>query len=772
MAKNMWKTITLIITFNILINIAITNSSPSSLPPNKSSIGINEVKIGHNSNDNSNHNNNNKILDDEVISNENDYSDNYSVAETDFDDDNDDDDDENDRDNGKTIAASQQSSSNDEQIKLLSKQLKALTERRQDDLKSLESNLRKYVRKNAVQILNEDLKRELEDLREEVKTLREGASIYKEHLTVQWLSESITELRNEMLEVQESTSNVTKALQQQQQYSPVMEEINEMKDEMAKLKLSIKALHHRQERNEAELKQLRDEAVQHGEDVRKFMLKRNGPKALPQTIDYVEPESDHRLRHNRILREQLHELEVAQSQMRRELSELQHHKLNDRFHVVEVEQKRLANANFNLSRQVASLEKLHISMLELLEDVEEIQNKVDKGMPDLKHEISKLEFTAAQQTSELNLLREEGRNNAKSVQAIAMSLSTFPSSAATSGNNNSTTVEKNGDKIKVLEKQLDKLQYDVEKIRLASSLHKDMAHSRINKIEAESKLNSSSATFVRMPKSPSELQLASQLVSELEQVEEAYESIVNKLPHDCSQVDDGGSSSTRNAGLYLIAPGGRQHHPIMTHCDGNWTTIQRRVDGSVDFNRSWNEYAQGFGNPSGEFWIGNEVLHQLTAKHCMRLRIEIQDIYDNYWYAEYGSFSIASRDSGFRIDIGNFEGNASDALDYQNHMEFSAIDVDRDISNTHCAGNYEGGWWFSHCQHANLNGRYNLGLTWFDSTRNEWIAVKSSHMRVMPSKEKCTKFTERSSTTTTTTAAATSSISPTVDTNRLTTRLD
>lgn len=272
-----------------------------------------------------------------------------------------------------------------------------------------------------------------------------------------------------------------------------------------------------------------------------------------------------------------------------------------------------------------------------------------------------------------------------------------------------------------------------------------------------------------MPNAPSELQLASQLVTELEQVEEAYESIVNKLPHDCSQVDAGARNKGGN-GLYLIAPGKQQHRPIMTHCNGNWTTVQRRVDGTVDFNRSWNEYAQGFGSPSGEFWIGNDVLHQLTLKHCMRLRIEIQDIYDNYWYAEYGSFAIASRENGYRIDIGHFEGNASDALDYQNHMEFSAIDVDRDISNTHCAGNYEGGWWFSHCQHANLNGRYNLGLTWFDSTRNEWIAVKSSHMSVIPSKEKCTKYTDRSSTTITTTTSTT--IKPTVDTNRLTTRLD
>lgn len=38
--------------------------------------------------------------------------------------------------------------------------------------------------------------------------------------------------------------------------------------------------------------------------------------------------------------------------------------------------------------------------------------------------------------------------------------------------------------------------------------------------------------------------------------------------------------------------------------------------------------------------------------------------------------------------------------------------------------------WFSHCLHANLNGRYNLGLTWYDLSRNEWVAVKSSIMMI------------------------------------------
>lgn len=138
----------------------------------------------------------------------------------------------------------------------------------------------------------------------------------------------------------------------------------------------------------------------------------------------------------------------------------------------------------------------------------------------------------------------------------------------------------------------------------------------------------------------------------------------------------------------------------------------------------------GFGTPSGEYWIGNTILNHLTVDNCTTLKIIMQDIYDNTWEAVYSTFVVAGREDGYRLSISDYSGNASDAFQYQNDMQFSAIDVDRDISNTHCAGNYEGGWWFSHCQHANLNGRYNLGLTWFDASRNEWIAVKSSHMMI------------------------------------------
>lgn len=209
-------------------------------------------------------------------------------------------------------------------------------------------------------------------------------------------------------------------------------------------------------------------------------------------------------------------------------------------------------------------------------------------------------------------------------------------------------------------------------------------------------------------------------VKQLQPVEKEYEDLVNQLPKDCSCISG-------PAGTYLIHPG---HDAVETWCDNGSTLLQRRYNGSIEFNRKFGEYVRGFGNAASEYWLGLEAMHLITADNCSGMRIDMTDIYGGNWYAQYEQFSVGNSGTGYVLNVGGFKGNASDAFEYQNHMEFSALDRDRDISNTNCAGNYEGGWWFSHCQHVNINGKYTLGLTWFDSVRNEWIAVATSEMRM------------------------------------------
>ena len=53
--------------------------------------------------------------------------------------------------------------------------------------------------------------------------------------------------------------------------------------------------------------------------------------------------------------------------------------------------------------------------------------------------------------------------------------------------------------------------------------------------------------------------------------------------------------------------------------------IQKRLNGFVDFNRSWVDYKDGFGNfLIREYWLGLEKIHRLTRnKTENKLRVNL-----------------------------------------------------------------------------------------------------------------------------------------------------
>jgi len=127
-----------------------------------------------------------------------------------------------------------------------------------------------------------------------------------------------------------------------------------------------------------------------------------------------------------------------------------------------------------------------------------------------------------------------------------------------------------------------------------------------------------------------------------------------------------------------------------------WIVIQRRMDGSVNFNRTWSEYKEGFGNLSGEFFIGLEKLHLLTQSQPHELYISLMDFKNKTRYARYSNFVIGSEKEYYELKVlGSYSGNAGDSMKYHKNMKFSTTDRDHDIGN--CAIYYSSGWWFDSC---------------------------------------------------------------------------
>ena len=84
--------------------------------------------------------------------------------------------------------------------------------------------------------------------------------------------------------------------------------------------------------------------------------------------------------------------------------------------------------------------------------------------------------------------------------------------------------------------------------------------------------------------------------------------------------------------------------------------FQKRLDGSVDFYRYWNDYKNGFGDLNGEFWLGLDKIYRLTNKKCNRLRVDLEETTGNTAYAEYDMFAVTNETTKYKLILGTFSG--------------------------------------------------------------------------------------------------------------------
>ncbi|XP_072352979.1 fibrinogen-like protein 1 [Scyliorhinus torazame] len=228
-----------------------------------------------------------------------------------------------------------------------------------------------------------------------------------------------------------------------------------------------------------------------------------------------------------------------------------------------------------------------------------------------------------------------------------------------------------------------------------------------------------------------------------------------KLFADCAEIYNNGN---RRSKFYRIQPLASPTS-FVVYCDmtdgGGWTVIQRRNDGTENFDRGWSDYKEGFGNfrnLNGEHWIGNDHLNYLTSQGDYTVKFDLADWDGGIRYAQYRSFRVQNEQNSYQLSFGEYSGTAGDSLSgtyhpevawWANHngMRFSTKDRDNDRYEGNCAKEDKGGWWFNRCHSANVNGHYynrgaftsrtDDGIIWY-TWHGWWYSLKATVMKIRP----------------------------------------
>ena len=136
---------------------------------------------------------------------------------------------------------------------------------------------------------------------------------------------------------------------------------------------------------------------------------------------------------------------------------------------------------------------------------------------------------------------------------------------------------------------------------------------------------------------------------------------------------------------------------------GGWTSFIRHYDTSVDFQRNWTEYRNGFGDPQGNYYYGNEGMRLIgyygnSQGNRYRLAVVMEDQFGEKRTSFYKDFRMYSESSHqYRARFLDYESGrvetGGDSLSAHDNVQFSTYDQPNEGS--YCASTMPeaGGFW-------------------------------------------------------------------------------
>lgn len=150
--------------------------------------------------------------------------------------------------------------------------------------------------------------------------------------------------------------------------------------------------------------------------------------------------------------------------------------------------------------------------------------------------------------------------------------------------------------------------------------------------------------------------------------------------------------------------------------------IQRRLNGSVDFNQSWEAYKDGFGDPqgqwfsggqsqgrrvgrrsippdrmtssdAGEFWLGLEKMHSITGDRGSQMAVQLQDWDGNAKLLQF-PIHLGGEDTAYSLQLTEPTASELGATNVSPNglsLPFSTWDQDHDLrGDLNCAKSLSG----------------------------------------------------------------------------------